>query len=103
MAEASSLPLVLDVEDAPEDRPDLAVERVVYGVVLSSMSEAESHGASAMSVRVDERAGRYTVIIRHDGVGAADHTDDEDRVGAVGGVLESFAGIDGVTYVARFP
>jgi signal transduction histidine kinase len=103
MAEASPLPLVLDVDDAPDDRPDLAVERVVYGVVLSSLSEAESHGASALSVRIDQRAGRYSVTIRHDGVGAADHTDDEDRIGAVGGVLDTFSSIDGVAYSARFP
>jgi signal transduction histidine kinase len=103
MAEGSPVPLVLDVDDAPELRPDLAVERVVYGVVLSSLSEAQAHGASAMSVRIEQRVGRYTVTIRHDGVGAADHTDDEDRVGAVGGALDVLAGTDGVAYRASFP
>jgi len=102
MAEASPVPLVLDVEAAPDTRPDLAVERVAYGVALSSMSEAEAHGASAMWVRIDERAGRFTVSIRHDGVGAADHTDDEDRIGAVGGALEVHVD-NGVEYVASFP
>ena len=56
LAEASPVPLVLDVEAAPEARPDLAVERVVYGVALSSLSEAQAHGASAMSIRIEERA-----------------------------------------------
>jgi signal transduction histidine kinase len=103
MAEASPVPIVLDATAAPATRPDLAVERVVYGVSLSSLSEAEAHGASAMSIRIEERAGRFTVTIRHDGVGAADHTDDEDRVGAVGGRLDMLAGEDGVAYVASFP
>jgi signal transduction histidine kinase len=103
LAEASPVPLVLDVEDAPETRPDLAVERVVYGVALSSLSEAEAHGASTMSIRIEERLGRYTVSIRHDGIGAADHTDDEDRVGAVGGRLDVLAVDGGVAYVASFP
>jgi signal transduction histidine kinase len=103
LAEASPVPVVLDVEAAPETRPDLAVERVVYGVALASLSEAEAHGASAMSIRIEERIGRYTVTIRHDGVGAADHTDDEDRVGAVGGRLDVLSADRGVAYVASFP
>jgi hypothetical protein len=56
-----------------------------------------------MSVRIEERAGTFTVTIRHDGVGAADHTDDEDRVGAVGGELEVLTVHGGVEYVASFP
>ena len=104
LAEGSPVPLVLDLEaEPPNTRPDLAVERVVYGVALSSLSEAEAHGASAMSIRIDERAGRYTVTIRHDGVGAADHTDDEDRVGAVGGRLEVLSVDGGAAYGASFP
>ena len=75
----------------------------MYGVALSSLSEAQAHGASAMSMRIEERAGRYTVTIRHDGVGAADHTDDEDRVGAVGGRLDMVSVDGGVMYVASFP
>jgi signal transduction histidine kinase len=102
LAEASPVPIVLDVEAAPETRPDLAVERVAYGVALSSLSEAEAHGATAMSIRIEERNGRYTVTIRHDGVGAADHTDDEDRVGAVGGRLDVMSADSGVVYVASF-
>ncbi len=103
LAEASPVPVLLDVEAAPETRPDLAVERVVYGVALASLSEAEAHGASAMSIRIEERIGRYTVTIRHDGVGAADRTDDEDRVGAVGGRLDVLSVDPGVAYVASFP
>ena len=103
LAEGSPVPLVLDLEAEPPTRPDLAVERVVYGVALSSLSEAEAHGASAMSIRIDERAGRYTVTIRHDGLDAADHTDDEDRVGAVGGRLEVLSVGGGAAYRASFP
>jgi signal transduction histidine kinase len=103
LAETSPVPLVLEVDAAPLTRPDLAVERVAYGVALSSLAEAEAHGASAMSIRVEKRVGRFTVSIRHDGVGAADHTDDEDRVGALGGRLDVLSVDDGVAYVASFP
>jgi signal transduction histidine kinase len=103
LAEASPVPLVVEVDTAPAERPDLAVERVAYGVVLSALAEAEAHGASAMSVRIEERAGRFTVIVGHDGVGAADHTDDEDRVGALGGRLDLMTVGEGVSYVASFP
>jgi hypothetical protein len=56
-----------------------------------------------VSIHIEERLGRYTVSIRHDGIGAADHTDDEDRVGAVGGRLDVLAVDGGVAYVASFP
>ena len=43
------------------------------------------------------------MTIRHDGIDAADHTDDEDRVGAVGGRLDVVPVDGGVAYVASFP
>jgi signal transduction histidine kinase len=104
LAEESPVPMVLDC-DAATARPPLAVERVAYSVVLSSLSEAESHGASVLSVRVEDRRGVFTVHISHDGAGVADHTDDEDRVGALGGRLDVTRAQDGrgAEYVASFP
>jgi signal transduction histidine kinase len=104
LAEESPVPMLLDCNSA-NDRPRLAVERVAYGVVLSSLSEAEAHGASVLSVRVENVKGVFTVHIRHDGAGVADHTDDEDRVGALGGRLDVTRAHDGAgaEYVASFP
>ncbi len=104
LAEESPVLMVLE-SGGGVDRPSLAVERVAYGVVLSSLSEAEAHGGSALSVRLENGTDVFTLHISHDGAGVADHTDDEDRVGALGGRLEVVRAHDGAgtSYVARFP
>jgi signal transduction histidine kinase len=102
LAEESPVPLLLELDDVPARRPELAVERVAFRVVLSSLAEAEGNDATAVSVRLDERNGWFVVSIRHDGLGVADRTDDEDRVGALGGRLDVVSVEGGVECVVAF-
>ncbi len=61
------------------------VERAAYRVVTSTVHQAARCGATSATVRV-AKDQVLTIAITHAGSPSADHTDDEDRVGAVRGL-----------------
>jgi len=60
-------------------------ERAAYRVVTSTVHQAARCGATSATVRV-AKDQELTIEITHAGSPSADHTDDEDRVGAVRGL-----------------
>lgn len=103
LAETAPIPVLIELDTSIERRPPLAVERVVYGLTLSMIADGEALGASKVTISLGERAGQFTATIVHDAASTVDPTDDEDRVGALGGNLLVTAGSEGVEYVASFP
>jgi hypothetical protein len=66
---------------------------------------ADGHAAGASKIRVHlcERAGIFTVAVRHDASSAFDAIDAEDRVGAVGGAFNVVHGPTWTECTASFP
>ncbi|MEP6660918.1 MAG: histidine kinase [Acidimicrobiales bacterium] len=103
LADTSPVPLVVEVDPSLHERPDATVEHAAYALSRSMIDHGELAGASKVAIRLSACDGRFTVVLRCDAVGNVDVTDDEDRVGAVGGSLVVTGGADGVEYVASFP
>jgi signal transduction histidine kinase len=110
LAEASSVPVVIAQDPSyPSDlrRPSIATERAVYGVALSIIRNAEASGASKVSIALTSSDRHFTATFDHDATAPTlDPTDDEDRVGAVGGNLDvtiGAQGAHGLHAMASFP
>jgi signal transduction histidine kinase len=87
-------PLPVEVAVSVDGRLPEPVEAAAYFVVAEALANVTKYAsASAVSVRVDRRAGRAVVEVADDGVGGADRTRGSglrglaDRVEALGGDL----------------
>jgi signal transduction histidine kinase len=103
LAETAPIPIVIEHDGSAGQRPPVVVERVVYGLALSMLASGHAHGASTLTIQLGQLSGRFTATIAHDAAAVVDTTNDEDRVGAVGGTLVVASGAEGVGYVASFP
>jgi signal transduction histidine kinase len=102
LAEQTDLALRLDIESIAGRRFDPEVERAAYRLVTGSVKEALNTGASEAVVVATVVDARLIVTTRHRSDGCAPRLDDDDRVGAAGGMLRSVH-VEGTTVrEARF-
>jgi hypothetical protein len=95
--------VLIEGQTTAAPRPPIGIERTLYGLALSVIAGGAMLGASKVTILLAEHSGQLTATIAHDGTGAIDPTDDQDRVGAAGGDLVVTSGPSGVEYVASFP
>jgi signal transduction histidine kinase len=102
LAETAPIPVLVEARTTNGQRPPVGIERTLYGLALSAITGGAALGASKVTILLVEQSQQLTATISHDGTGAVDPTDDQDRVGAAGGDLVVSSGPSGVVYVASF-
>ncbi len=104
LAEVSPVPVRLDVDGCDDRRDSLSVERSAYALATSVLRRARAADATRVLIALDRSRGALTATMEHDGrIDGIDVTDDEDRVGAVGGELEVVVTGGVIRYEAAFP
>jgi signal transduction histidine kinase len=97
LADGAAVVVDLDVDEESEERYPEPVERAAYVAVAEAISDAVARGATWLAVRVRRDGERLVVDVDVDpGAGATRSSDRlvhvADRVGALGGRLETGAG-----------
>jgi signal transduction histidine kinase len=89
---ADTSPVIVDTDQVTPGRFPAAVELAAYLLVVEAVDDAISRQASRVSVRAERHGGLLRVVVEDDGTGPlADLVRSADRIGAVGGTLETQA------------
>ncbi len=103
LAGVLSFPVELDVAGDSGVRAPQDVERVAYRVASSVLRQAGENGATRGWVQVRRDDRRLTLLVGHDGGGAEDSSDEQDRVGALRGSWSAATSDRGVCVTVVLP